>query len=149
MIYDTLDQASAYYGLNNLYEKAFGFLSTLTPQSEDRRYEIDGDSCYAIVYTGELRPSDEAELEVHDKYIDIQTVITGFEGFGIAPRSSCTEPIGDIDTQKDILFFRDSHTNHIELTPGEFAIFAPNDAHAPLIGSGRVKKAVVKVALQD
>jgi beta-galactosidase beta subunit len=34
----------------------------------------------------------------------------------------------------------------VAVPPGSFAIFFPHDAHAPLGGEGRVKKAVVKVA---
>ncbi len=148
MIYDTLDNAQKYISLNKYYEKAFGFISSLKPDSEEGTFEIDGKKCYAIIYSSELKNSSDAKLEVHDNYIDIQSVICGSEGFGIASRSNCTQPIGEIDTEKDILFFEDKSKNYLELTPGEFAIFEPCDAHAPLIGNGSVKKVVIKVISQ-
>ena len=36
---------------------------------------------------------------------------------------------------------------HNRFSPGEFVIFFPEDAHAPCIGNGKMKKMVVKVKL--
>jgi YhcH/YjgK/YiaL family protein len=51
------------------------------------------------------------------------------------------------DPQKDIAFFADRPDTWIHVPAGRFAIFFPEDAHAPLGGLGLLKKAVVKIAL--
>lgn len=145
MIYDKLTSAATYYAVNPLFKAAFDYIANLPANIEDGRYEIVGDECYAIIYTADLKTTAAAKLEVHDQYIDVQTVLCGVERFGISPRVICSRPIGTIDTDKDILFFDDPATNFLDVRQGEFAIFMPADAHAPLIGSGKVRKVVVKV----
>jgi YhcH/YjgK/YiaL family protein len=34
-----------------------------------------------------------------------------------------------------------------QLTDGQFAIFFPEDVHAPMIGEGEIKKVVIKVKI--
>lgn len=145
MIYDTLCKSAAYTAINPLFGAAFDYLQNLPAQIADGRYPIVGDDCYAIIYTADLKATADAKLEIHDCYIDIQTVLEGTERFGIAPRAICQKPIGAIDTEKDILFFDDAPTNFIDVRRGEFAIFMPDDAHAPLMGNGKVRKVVIKV----
>jgi YhcH/YjgK/YiaL family protein len=36
-----------------------------------------------------------------------------------------------------------------QLTDGQFAIFFPEDVHAPMIGVGEIKKLVVKVRFKN
>jgi beta-galactosidase beta subunit len=45
-------------------------------------------------------------------------------------------------------FFYDRPTTWLTLSAGQFAVFFPEDAHAPLAGQGGVHKAVVKVAVK-
>ncbi len=92
-----------------------------------------------------MRDPDDAPLEVHDKYIDIQIVLSGRETFGWAARPALVSARGEFDTQKDIQFFDDSPSLRFTLGAGEFAVFFPSDAHAPLIGRGRVRKCIIKV----
>ena len=35
--------------------------------------------------------------------------------------------------------------NYVTVLPGEFVVFFPDDAHAPMIGTGVVHKVVIKV----
>ena len=84
-------------------------------------------------------------LEAHRGYIDIQYVIDGADLIGIRKTSGCANPIGGYDRQKDIIFFNDKPEKYIKLKPGEFAIFFPDDAHAPLSGRAAAHKAVIKI----
>ncbi len=38
---------------------------------------------------------------------------------------------------------------YFKLTAGQFAIFFPEDVHAPMIGEGTIKKLIIKVRLLD
>ena len=47
------------------------------------RYAIDGDNLYLNIVDAQMRPSVEARLEVHDRYIDVQVPLSCQETFGI------------------------------------------------------------------
>ena len=49
--------------------------------------------------------------------------------------------------QNDVEFFSDMPENWLSLPAGHFAIFFPDDAHAPLAGRGALTKAVMKIAV--
>lgn len=94
----------------------------------------------------ELKREEEASLEVHDKYIDVQVLIAGeVETMGWRERRECRVPRGPFDAEEDIRFFADRPQLFVGIRPGQFVVFGPEDAHAPMIGRGRIKKAVVKV----
>jgi beta-galactosidase beta subunit len=51
------------------------------------------------------------------------------------------------DAEKDIVFFDDAPETWFRVPAGSFAVFFPEDAHAPLAGEGEVRKVIVKVAV--
>ncbi|MBO8486079.1 MAG: YhcH/YjgK/YiaL family protein [Bacteroidetes bacterium] len=109
------------------------------------RYAINGDNLYLNIVDAQMRPSVEARLEVHDRYIDVQVPLSCQETFGIKSRAECTEPDGSMDTEKDIMFFNDVIDTFVNVRPGEVMVFPPDTAHAPLIGEGHIRKAIFKV----
>lgn len=147
MIVDSPANLGRYAVLNPRFAAAAKFLSSLDFSALTAgRMDIDGDDLFATVMTDrQLKQPDEAPLEVHDRYIDIQLLVHGVETFGWADRASCLRPRGSLDVSKDILFFDDMPTNHVSLQSGQSAVFFPWDAHAPLIGEGTVTKLIVKV----
>jgi beta-galactosidase beta subunit len=48
---------------------------------------------------------------------------------------------------KDVLFYDDAPDMFFQLTNLQFAIFFPEDVHAPMIGEGNIKKMVIKVKI--
>lgn len=115
----------------------------------DGRYEIDGSAVFVNLGDNALRAVEVADPEVHDRYIDIQVVISGSESFGWRDRATCVAPCAEMDTTRDIQFYHDRPTTLFSLTAGQFVVFFPGDAHAPLIGEGKVRKCVFKVLMQD
>ena len=55
------------------------------------------------------------------------------------------EPDGEMNTEKDILFYKDPVGVTITAKPGEVITFDTDTAHAPLIGEGKIHKAIFKV----
>ena len=147
MIVDTLSGSGRYDALHPRVKKAFDYavarMDTLAPGT----YAIDGDDLYIVISEGLLRPEQEAPLEAHDRYIDVQIPlrVRGEERFGWRPRERCILPRGEFDEAADIVFFDDKPSCYVSLHPGEFVVFFPEDAHAPLIGSGNVRKAILKI----
>ena len=68
---------------------------------------------------------------------------------GWLPTPECQRVSSPYDAGKDIGFFHDRPPTWLALSPGHFALFFPEDAHAPLAGDGPAHKAVVKVAVQE
>jgi biofilm protein TabA len=114
------------------------------------RTDIDGDNVFVMMSEGETRPPEQVRFEAHRRYIDIQLVVRGQEAIGIAPVSALTtaEPY---DGAKDIEFFATPRESvSLALRAGDFAVFAPGDAHRPslhLDGPHVSRKAVVKVSV--
>ena len=53
--------------------------------------------------------------------------------------------LGAFDVQKDIRFYDDVPLTYYEVTPGQFTLLFPEDAHAPMVGEGTIRKVIVKV----
>ena len=150
MIIDSLDNASRYYCVHPLFARAFEYInSTQLETIEDGKYEIDGAQLRAIVTNKKGMTSAESisKFECHDKHVDIQLCIKGNEKLGWKPRGSCKEQKGEYNPEKDVLFYNDPPDTFFELTDRQFAIFYPEDVHAPMIGEGAIKKMVIKVKL--
>lgn len=154
MIHDSLAQAAQkYYVMHPLFAKAFDYVSghfdELSASASNGKHAIQSDDLFVIVGDNQLKRPEDAALEAHNKYIDIQILLSGSESFGWSQRIACTEPKGEFDTERDIIFYNDLPTSQVTAQPGEFVIFFPEDAHAPLIRpagvSGGTRKAIVKV----
>ena len=146
MILDSFERFVCYTELNPLFRKVLEFFRRHDPATlADGRYEIDGQSVYMVLGENVLKNESEALLEAHDRYIDIQYVIRGRENFGWRDRSKCLAPRSEMDAERDILFFDDRPSTFVGVTAGQFVIFFPYDAHAPLIGEGCDRKCIVKV----
>lgn len=148
MIFDVLANAERYAALHPLFPRAFAFLritdfAALAPG----RHPIEGERLFAIVEETEARSRDEALLECHRRYIDIQLVLAGTDAMGWRPLGECREPVSDFNEARDIQFFRDSPASWVATPAGAFCVFFPEDAHAPLVGSGSIRKVVLKIAV--
>jgi YhcH/YjgK/YiaL family protein len=150
MIVDTIQNASKYFSAHPLLAKAFQYISqTDLSTIEMGRYEIDGENLKAIFSNkkGMTAAESIAKFECHDKHIDIQLCINGKETIGWKPREECLKPKGDYNPEKDVRFYDDEPDMYFQLIDGQFAIFFPEDVHAPMIGEGEIKKLVVKVKI--
>ncbi|MFR9503598.1 MAG: YhcH/YjgK/YiaL family protein [Rikenellaceae bacterium] len=149
MILDSIKNAELYFSVSPRLERAFEYIrSTNLAELTVGRHDIDGDEIYVNIMERELKQPADAKLEVHNVYADIQILITGSEeGFGYLERANLTQPLGEFDTDKDVQLFDDAHQTIYYMRPGQFTILLPEDAHAPMIGSGVIKKAIFKVKL--
>ncbi len=148
MILATLDKANLYSTCHPGLPYGFEFLQQASLESlADGKHAIDGQRLFAIVARDQGRGLDGAFLECHRKYIDIQYVISGHEIIGWQPLGHCQQVKQLYDSESDLGFFHDRPKTWLEVLPKSFAIFFPEDAHAPLASSGPVHKVVIKVAV--
>ena len=149
MILDILENAQRYLALHKDFAKAFDFL--LRPDLKELpagKYEVDGKTVYAIVAREAGRRKEDALLETHERYIDIQLVLAGTDEMGWKPRSLCKHPFGKYDQKNDEQIFTDEPDAWISAQSGAFVIFFPEDAHMPLISSEPIHKVIVKIAVK-
>jgi biofilm protein TabA len=147
MILDSLARSSRYGALHPAFARAFDLLAKSDWTAlQAGRHEVDGDRIYVLIDHTDGRGRDGARLEAHRRYIDIQFTIDGCEEIGWMSLNECRQPAGGFDQSRDIQFFSDSPRIWVGVPAGHFAIFFPEDAHAPLAGRGFLKKAIVKVA---
>ncbi|MBS7274856.1 MAG: YhcH/YjgK/YiaL family protein [Bacteroidales bacterium] len=131
---------------NPYYLKALEYIeNTDLATLENGKHFIDGDNLFVNIVDSNMKTPEQARLEVHDKYIDIQIPLDKEESFGVKPRSECKEADGEFNTEKDILFFKDKDWTTVTVKVGEAITFEPHTAHAPLIGEGTIHKAIFKV----
>ena len=149
MIIDTLKNASKYYSAHPLFAKAFEYIrQTDLANAADGKGDIaDGLKFIFSNSPGKSKEASLAKFECHNKNIDIQVCINGEETIGWKPREKCMSPNGDYNVEKDVQFYNDAPDTFFQLTDGQFAIFFPEDVHAPMIGEGQIKKLVIKVRI--
>lgn len=148
MVIDNIYNAPLYYNLHKRFEKAFEFLETIDfNNSEEGSYEVDGNNIKIIISSNRLKSKKDVLLETHKKYIDIHIPISGHETFGWKSAKRLEKSAGEYDSENDFELFNDSATTYFTIAPGEFAIFLTEDAHAPLIGTGELKKIIFKIAI--
>lgn len=147
MILDALKNSARYYSVSPRLKQAFDLIAQTDWTTIGAGiHELDGKDIYVNVMDRELKLKADAKLEVHDEYIDIQILISGAsESFGWSERKDLKLPQGDFDAGKDIQFFDDVPQTYYTMRPGQFTMLFPEDAHAPMVGQGAVRKIIVKV----
>ncbi|MGZ8257268.1 MAG: YhcH/YjgK/YiaL family protein [Gallionella sp.] len=148
MILATLALAPRYSPLHPLFPQAFAYLrDTDLNALSVGVHEIVGRQLFIIVEEANGRTRTEAKLEAHRKYIDIQLVLAGDESMGWRALADCHQPIDEHNEKRDICFFEDAPVSWIVVPPAHFCIFFPDDAHAPLVGKGAIRKVIMKIAV--
>ena len=99
---------------------------------EDGRHDIEGDDLYVNIQTFNGKNAQDASIEIHKKYIDIQIPLLGVEQIGWKATCDLLEEASPYNEEQDIAFFIDKPTE---------------DGHAPGIGEGMIRKMVVKVKI--
>lgn len=147
LIYDHVTHTERYRGLNPDLDKALEYLrSHDLSRLEPGKYFIDGSTIFFMIQEMPSVDKEQARWEAHQKYIDIQFLISGVESIGFQKTNAMIASV-PYDAEKDIGFYQDNGEGFfVPLLPGHFVICFPDDAHMPLIGENRLlKKAVFKI----
>lgn len=111
--------------------------------------EVDGKKLYMQILDLTTKPVTENLPEVHRRYIDIQFLVSGDERIGIAPDNGANPVSESLLAERDIIFYQSAENeSFIHMTPGNYAIFFPQDVHRPGCinqHSCNIRKVVVKV----
>ena len=146
MIIDRLENMGKYATLNPLFPQAFEFLQSHDLQMlEVGKTELKGKDLLVNVTETKPKTKEQARLETHQNFIDIQIPVSGTEWMGYTPAKECQPADAPYNPEKYITFFEGLAESYIEVKPGMFAIFFPEDGHAPGVTPDGLKKVIVKV----
>lgn len=148
MITDKLLNAHLYYSCHPKFKEAFEFLiGTDLSHIKPGRYDIDGDSVFALVQEIVTKPINQCQYESHEKYIDIQYIVINQETIGYGQIEQLTS-VDDYHENGDARLYT-GKGSLITLNAGDFAVFYPQDGHMPGISQngqcGISKKVVLKI----
>ena len=146
MIIDTIDNLGKYVALNPLFADVVDFLKCHDLNTmEAGKYPIKEKDLFLNLQMAKGRSQEAAVLETHVEMIDIQIPISGDETFGYMPL--CDLPSFDYNAEKDITKYGETKPQtYVTVKPGQFAIFFPQDGHAPCITNvPEIKKAIFKI----
>lgn len=147
MIYDNIKKISRYTGSDEKLGFCLEKARELSPQTPDGRYDL-AEGIFVNVSSYELAPKDGWTFEAHEKYADVQLILEGAEIIGVSS-GDATETVA-YDAEKDIKFF-EGNAAPLKLEVGDFAVFYPDELHAPahFAGVKNVKKAVFKIKFAE
>ena len=149
MVLAHMDDAARYEALHPRFHQLFEyFRSHNLLQCPLGRIALDGDDLYINLVRADLKRAEEQKLEVHRQYIDVHFPLSGEEICGLSRLADLTvESDAPFDVEGDFALYSAPAHNYFTVRPGEFYIVWPEDAHAPIIGSGTLVKAIAKVRL--
>jgi len=147
MIIDKLENIGMYASVNPLFAQAIEFLkSTDLNAHELGKVVLKEGELFVNFAAARPKTKDDAKIETHNNFIDIQIPLTGTELMGYMPRTDLAE--AEYNAEKDITFYPGHATDYLTVKPGMFAIFFPEDAHAPGVTEVELKKVIVKVRVK-
>ena len=112
-------------------------------------YPIMGDTVVANIQEYTTIKPEEGSFETHEKFFDIQYVVSGREQFGFCKRDGLA--VKERIEENDLIFYEEpAVSGSVLLEEGDLIVVAPEDAHKPrcqAAGPEPVKKVVIKVAV--
>ena len=148
MILDTIDNLEKHVSLNPNFVKVVEFLQNSNLQELPLgRNEICGELVFANVVEAKPKNKENAQIEIHRKYIDVHVPLSGNEVVGYTPLQEL--PNAEFVEADDAALYPATLAarDYFNVKKGEFAIFFPQDGHAPAITDAPLKKIIVKVAM--
>ena len=149
MILSDLQHTERIEQLHPLFKEVFDYVKSHDLlHTECGRIELRGDELFINNANPTLIPEEKQVLELHRDYIDIQILLEGKERMGWKAFDDLQEEVQPYDKEKDCALYADRPTTFVDLVPGQFTIFFPEDPHAPIIGEGKVRKLIAKVRIK-
>lgn len=113
------------------------------------RYSLGQDD-YVNIEKYFTRARDDAQYESHERYCDIQYVISGSEDIEVA-KKDFLKIEKSYDNERDICFYSSRFDGYrFQMDSGDYLVLMPEDAHMPCLSREKpnnVKKAIFKIAL--
>jgi YhcH/YjgK/YiaL family protein len=150
MIVDSLNNTAFYQSINKDIYEGLLFIRNASPDIELGSYPVTA-TAKALVMEYETKEGENGfGYEAHKHVIDVQYCIKGTE---LIPWSYLQrlKSYTEYDATKDVTFYEMAEQQgSVIIGNGIFAVFFPEDAHAPVFCTGKpevIKKIVIKVSI--
>ena len=152
MIFDTIENAKTYKGLNARIDRALEEAAKYTPENYTvGRIEIEGENLFLNLSSYVTHPKSEALAEAHRQYIDVMYMVEGEEIIYVKPTDKLQNVTKEYDPAVEALLGDlDEDATPIHLQAGSFVVLFPQDAHSPACcvdAPAAVKKIIGKVRI--
>jgi YhcH/YjgK/YiaL family protein len=149
MIYDSIGSMDKYFVKQPFWGRIIEFLDGVDASVPMGQYEI-ASGVFAIIDSYSTKSAINTKMEKHQRYTDLQCLLSGEEFIGYQPEGNSLEVINSVDEASDIGFFEPTHYERFYLKPGLFALFYAGEYHMPQLQvvegvSNEVIKIVVKI----
>ena len=149
MIFDTLEQATPYFA-GEWWREVLRFIAAAPLDLPAGERALRGEDLFVRVLDFVTGPQADAVLESHRKYNDVHVVLQGSELIRVWPAATLSVR-QEYDADKDVMFYEPPPVAPLvlDLRPGHFVVFQPQDAHMPAIAApqpARIRKLVFKVS---
>lgn len=151
MILAHIEDSERYFSLHPLFKQLFDYVKTHDlSQVPAERITLDGERLFINVADASLKSPEEQVLEVHRRYIDVHFPLSSNEVMGWSPLQGLqTESVNPFNEEDDYAVYAETAQTYLTIRPGEFVIVWPEDAHAPIIGEGKLRKLIAKVLIDS
>ncbi len=140
-----IEDIKKYFDIPN---EAIEFLRGADCDTENKRYEF-GEFCYVNVQSCDTK-EEKPLMEAHEKYVDIQYLISGDEKIYYTPKAELGIMKPYSEGEDAALYNFDEKSEAVIYTSGEAIILYPEEAHLPNRAAAEpktIKKAVIKVSM--
>ena len=146
MVLANINDFNGYVSLNPYFKALAGYLESHNLIEEELgRIVIDGDNLFINNVKTEGIPAEKQVLEMHKRYIDVHILLEGSETIGIKATRKVASFSKGYDEPGDYMLSEEMADCYVEMHPGDMMVCFPEDAHAPAIGNGPIRKAIAKV----
>ncbi len=148
MIIDNIKSLEKYEKVHEQIKSVVKFLENFDKNNfKEGRIDIN-ENLFASCQSYQTLKAEDKEFEVHEKYIDLQYIVTSSERMDFATKESYGKPY-KIDEDGDFFLTNDIKSySKLFLNEGDFAIFFPGEFHKPgcsLEDNKEVQKIVFKI----
>lgn len=144
MIIDMLKNLCNYPQFTKYTDTITEFVKRVETGLPDGRYDLDGNKLFALVQHYTTKPASEGRFEAHEKYADLQYIVSGRE-YIYSDYTDNLEIEEDCRPNSDIFFLKSANASDSScmaeyscslIRSGTFGYYAPSDAHMPGIQVG-------------
>ena len=148
MILTNIKDCSRYEGLHPRFKELFDYIKSHDILNMPLgRIEIDGDNLFINNVEPEGVEASTQPMELHQTYIDVHMLFSGDETMAWLPADSIHNYTKVYDAEDDCALTMDKPSSYVTLSPNDMVIVYPEDAHAPVIGKGKIRKLIAKIRL--
>lgn len=138
-------------GLKKISQAAYEFVEKFDPDTyADGRYELGG-GCYVNVQTFQTKMRKDGKFESHERYTDVQLLVSGEELDTIATRDEVRVMTPYNETKDITFYYNEMQGIDYVLSAGNYLVFDPSQVHMPGINCNGVhtnRKLIIKVPVK-